>query len=232
LNGTIVAIFGIAAALGAGYPAGAKPDGKHHSQCAKASESEAKRSKLRARCKKAAKRNGTTTGTGIATGTATGIGTATGTGTGATTGTGTTGAGTGTTGVGTGTTGTGAGTTTGGKSADTTPPVFAGLQSAYYCHPGPVRLHERELAYFTLTWRAAIDDVSPGSQIVYEVYVAFAPGDEYFARATYETPPGVTEYRIPQLLPAEGTYFVVRARDQAGNEDHNTVERAGVNLCV
>jgi hypothetical protein len=34
-------------------------------------------------------------------------------------------------------------------------------------------------------------------------------------------------------LPTDVTfYFVVRARDQLGNRDSNTVEREGQNLCV
>ena len=34
-------------------------------------------------------------------------------------------------------------------------------------------------------------------------------------------------------LPADETfYFVVRARDRAGNRDSNPVERQGVNMCV
>jgi hypothetical protein len=35
------------------------------------------------------------------------------------------------------------------------------------------------------------------------------------------------------LLPTNTTYyFVVRARDRAGNRDANTIERMGVNICL
>lgn len=113
--------------------------------------------------------------------------------------------------------------------ADTTPPTFAGLQSAYYCHGGPVR--ENEPVSFGLTWKAATDDVTPSSQIVYDIYMASTSGGEDFSRPTWTTAPGVTEYKTPEL-PSEGTYFVVRARDQAGNEDQNKVEREGGNICL
>lgn len=55
LIGMIVAILGFAAALGVGYPAGAKPAKGHHTQCAKAGKSKAKRGKSRRKCKKAPK---------------------------------------------------------------------------------------------------------------------------------------------------------------------------------
>lgn len=56
-------------------------------------------------------------------------------------------------------------------------------------------------------------------------------GGEDFSHPTWTTPPGVTTYRTPDL-PSEGTYFVARARDEAGNEDQNKVEREGVNICL
>jgi len=114
------------------------------------------------------------------------------------------------------------------SSGDTTPPTFAGLQSAYACTPGPERMGET--TPYTLTWQAATDDVTPSSQIVYDVFVAHTSGGEDFSHPTWTTPPGVTTYTTPGL---PGTnYFVVRARDQAGNEDQNKVEREGVDPCV
>jgi hypothetical protein len=112
---------------------------------------------------------------------------------------------------------------------DTTPPTFSGLQSGYYCTGGPVR--PAETTPYTLTWQAATDDVTPSSQIVYDVFVSYTAGGENFSQPTWTTPPGVTTYRTPNL-PSEGTYFVVRARDQAGNEDQNKVEREGGNICL
>lgn len=61
LIGAIVATFGIAAPLGVGYPAGAKPAKGHHTHCAGAAKSKAKHAKRHAECKKAQKHpHGTT----------------------------------------------------------------------------------------------------------------------------------------------------------------------------
>jgi hypothetical protein len=116
-----------------------------------------------------------------------------------------------------------------GSGTDTVPPSFAGLQSAYACTPGPQR--PGETTPYTLTWQAATDDMTPSSEIVYDVFLASAPGNEDFSHPTWTTAPGVTSYKTPGL-PSHGTYyFVVRARDQAGNEDQNKVERRGSDPC-
>jgi hypothetical protein len=110
---------------------------------------------------------------------------------------------------------------------DTTPPVFAGLKSAFQCFPGPMRPDgQRPVG---LSWRAASDDVTPSSEIRYDIYMASTPGGEDFSRPNWTTR-GNTSFTTPSLPP--GRYFVVRARDQAGNEDHNTVERRAENPCV
>jgi hypothetical protein len=113
---------------------------------------------------------------------------------------------------------------------DTRPPVFTGLGSAFACTPGPQR--PGETTPFTLSWNSATDDVTPSSQIVYDVYVSTMAGAENFSKPTWTTPPGVTTFKTPGL-PSHGTFFfVVRARDQAGNEDQNRVERRGVDPCL
>jgi hypothetical protein len=116
------------------------------------------------------------------------------------------------------------------SGTDMTPPTFAGLQSASACTPGPIR--PGETTPYTLTWQAATDDVTPSSQIVYDVFLAYTSGDENFSQPTWTTPPGVTTYRTPDLPSGDSYYFVVRARDQAGNEDQNKVEREGVEPCL
>ena len=55
LTGTIVGIFGIAAALGVSYPAAATSAKGHHAPCAKASKSRVKHAKRGAKCRKARK---------------------------------------------------------------------------------------------------------------------------------------------------------------------------------
>jgi hypothetical protein len=113
--------------------------------------------------------------------------------------------------------------------ADTKPPSFAGLESAFACTPGPQR--PGETTPFTLTWQPAHDDRTPSSQIVYDVYLAASPGGEDFARPNWTTAPGATTFKTPGLASHGSFYFVVRARDAAGNEDRNTVEQRGVDPC-
>ena len=115
-------------------------------------------------------------------------------------------------------------------SKDHTPPTFAGLKSATTCIPGPIG-GGRTTSYH-LSWDPATDDVTPSSEIVYDVYQATTSGGENFATPTYTTPPGATSFDTPQLPTDKYFYFVVRARDQAGNRDSNLVEREGANLCV
>ena len=114
-------------------------------------------------------------------------------------------------------------------SPDRTPPKFAGLESATTCIPGPIG---GQSASYRLRWAMATDDVTPSNKIVYDIYQATMPGGEDFSSATYTTRRGDTTFTTPPL-PADTTfYFVVRARDRAGNRDSNQVERQGVNLCV
>jgi hypothetical protein len=111
-------------------------------------------------------------------------------------------------------------------------PQFAGLVSATTCSPRPISpaLVPRPSSY-TLTWAPATDPVTPSAQLVYEIFVATTPGAENYAAPTYTTPPGATSYTTP-LMQQQGTlYFVVRARNAAGREDSNTVERQGIVDC-
>ena len=116
------------------------------------------------------------------------------------------------------------------KRQDDIPPIFAGLTSATTCIPGPIG--GGKTASYTLRWDPATDNVSPVKKIVYDVYQAETSGGEDFSAPTYTTPAGATSFATPPLPTDKYFYFVVRARDQAGNRDANTVERAGQNLCV
>lgn len=111
----------------------------------------------------------------------------------------------------------------------TTGPTFAGLQSATTCSPGPIKVVPKDQR-FTLTWSAATDPVTPSSAIVYDVYYAAAAGGENFSTPSWTTQPGATTYNVA-IASSGAAYFVVRARDQAGLEDHNAVERVAVNMC-
>ena len=114
-------------------------------------------------------------------------------------------------------------------SPDRTPPTFAGLKSATTCIPGPIR---GQTASYHLSWDPATDNVTPSTKIVYDIYQATKSGGEDFASATYTTGRGATSFTTPPLPADELFYFVVRARDRAGNREANQVEGEGVNLCV
>ena len=127
-----------------------------------------------------------------------------------------------------------ASTVVGGAAAriaapDGTPPTFAGLSSATTCVPGPIG---GQSASYTLRWDAATDDVTPQRKIVYDIYQATTFGGADFSSPTYTARHGDTSFSTPPLPADESFYFVVRARDRAGNRDSNKVERQGVNLCV
>jgi hypothetical protein len=112
---------------------------------------------------------------------------------------------------------------------DRTPPTFAGLKSATTCVPGPI---DGQAASYQLSWDPATDDVTPSAQIVYDIYQATKAGGEDFSSPTYTVRHGATAFATPPLPADEFFYFVVRARDRAGNSDANRVEREGVNICV
>ena len=112
-------------------------------------------------------------------------------------------------------------------ATDTTPPSFAGLGSAVQCFPGPQTPGEQRPV--SLTWKPASDGQTASSQIRYDIYMATTSGGENFSSASWTTQ-GTTTFMTPDLPP--GRLFVVRARDAAGNEDHNTVERQAVNPCL
>jgi hypothetical protein len=123
-----------------------------------------------------------------------------------------------------------AGTTPTTTASDTAAPTFAGLQTAFACTPGPQR--PGETTPFRLSWQPASDNATPGSEIIYDVYLATTPGGESFSTPTWTTAPGATSFETPGL-PSHGSfYFVVRARDSAGNGDHNTTEIQGRDPCV
>jgi hypothetical protein len=117
------------------------------------------------------------------------------------------------------------------KVADRTPPVFAGLESATTCLPGPAGGTTRSSAY-NLKWSPASDTATSAGELVYDVFQTSVPGTETLSTPTYTTPPGATTFATPPLPDNQPYYFVVRARDRAGNPDANGVERLGANLCL
>jgi hypothetical protein len=118
----------------------------------------------------------------------------------------------------------------GAVRADRTPPAFAGLKSATTCIPGPVG--GDRTARYRLVWAVAKDDVTRAAGMIYDVYQAASAGGERFSKASYTTRRGATTFVTPPLPTTQTYYFVVRARDAAGNRDRNRRERPGVNLCL
>jgi hypothetical protein len=108
--------------------------------------------------------------------------------------------------------------------------VFAGLQSATTCIPGPIRTGES--TSYRLQWEPAKERGTRSERIVYNVYQSTKPGGEDLSKPTYTTAAGATSFETPKLPVEESFFFVVRARDPQGNEDSNTVEREGQNLCA
>jgi hypothetical protein len=118
----------------------------------------------------------------------------------------------------------------GAVRSDHTPPAFAGLKSATTCIPGPIG-GGRTTSY-RLAWAPARDNVTAPARIRYDVYQATAPGGERFSAPTYTSARGKTALTTPPLDTGKTYYFVVRARDAAGNRDRNRRERAAANLCL
>ncbi len=108
-------------------------------------------------------------------------------------------------------------------TAPLAPPTFAGLESATYCNGGPGSYPTS----YTLRWEPATD----GTTIVYDIFQATTSGGEDFSTPTYTTPAGATSFTTPVLPTDKPLFFVVRAVDQAGKSDLNTVERQGQNQC-
>ncbi|GEM_PF-1330165 len=98
--------------------------------------------------------------------------------------------------------------------ADTDPPAFAGAA-------GATAVSSAEI---DLTWNAATDNVTASSNIVYLIYLSTTSGGQDFQTPNYVTAPGATAYAVTGLNSSTTYYFVVRAKDEAGNVEQNTVE--------
>ena len=95
--------------------------------------------------------------------------------------------------------------------ADTTPPTFAGASGATDAGTGGA---------VTLTWAAASD---PSTPITYDIYWATTAGGENYATPNQTSSSG-TGATVTGLTNGTPYYFVVRAKDSAGNEESNAVE--------
>lgn len=103
---------------------------------------------------------------------------------------------------------------------DSTPPVFEGLKT----------IDNVTTTSADLSWTDAVDDKSPAKDIVYEVYQATSAGQQVFSTPGFITKAGVTKASLTGLTPGTTYYWVVRAKDKAGNKDTNTNEKSGATL--
>lgn len=102
-------------------------------------------------------------------------------------------------------------------SSDLEAPTFPGLSSA-----------TRFGTCVSLGWEVARDHATPSGEIVYDIHRATEPGRAISTTPIATTQPGITRYSFidPHQDSNLTYYFVVRARDQAGNRDTNTVEKS------
>jgi Carboxypeptidase regulatory-like domain/Fibronectin type III domain len=105
---------------------------------------------------------------------------------------------------------------------DTVPPVFSGLSD----------ITSIATTSLTLVWPPATDNVTPQTELQYLVYMAAVQGGENFSSPSYITTPGQTSFTVTGLNQNTTYYFVVRAKDERGNIDTNTVERSATTLSV
>jgi Fibronectin type III domain len=100
---------------------------------------------------------------------------------------------------------------------DSARPTFAGVESAGAGGSGEVKL----------SWTAAQDDHTGAAAMTYLVYMSETKGGEDYTKPALVTAPGASSAIVPRLdKPTKPRFFVVRARDAAGNVDANTVEKS------
>ncbi len=102
-------------------------------------------------------------------------------------------------------------------AVDNVRPTFAGIKTAT-----PV-----DVKSVKLTWLAATDDHSTGDKITYDIYRSSTKGGENYLSPPFYSVAGVTEITVA-TLPGATWYWVVRARDEAGNQSQNTEELAAL----
>src|SRR5262249_5136093 len=96
---------------------------------------------------------------------------------------------------------------------DTTPPTFDGSSVA-------AALDTPSTSAVKITWSQASDDQLAPNQIIYDVYQSSTPGGEDFSATPAAEVVGVTE-AIVNLTSRTTAYWIVRAKDSAGNDDGN-----------
>jgi len=103
-------------------------------------------------------------------------------------------------------------------TTDTTAPTFTGAATATPGNPATAP------GSIDLSWKEASDDKSAPSDITYLIYQATTANGESFSAPTYTAQAGATSFNVTGLMAGTKYYFVVRARDEAGNIDSNRAE--------
>ncbi|MDH5718008.1 MAG: NHL repeat-containing protein [Spirochaetia bacterium] len=101
-------------------------------------------------------------------------------------------------------------------TVDTTPPVFGGITYAK-----SISKYEVELG-----WAEASDTITTDSSfLVYDVFISTTSGVFDFSKPARTSPAGAVSISVDSLTHETMYYFVVRARDTAGNRDTNIIEK-------
>lgn len=98
---------------------------------------------------------------------------------------------------------------------DILPPEFGGLVSV-----------SMENEIYVLSWEAAADDTTDQTAIVYDVFESEKPGvANYDFTTPFISQTGATSIDVSGLNDLSRHFFIVRARDENGNADRNTIEQ-------
>lgn len=101
-------------------------------------------------------------------------------------------------------------------STDKSSPLFGGLVSATATSTTTI----------DLSWSPATDNVTPQNNIQYLIYMATSSGGQNFSSPSFTTSQGATTFTVPGLSPSTTYFFVIRAMDERGLIDSNTVEKS------
>jgi fibronectin type 3 domain-containing protein len=102
---------------------------------------------------------------------------------------------------------------------DTKPPQFDGL----------VLVSDATENSLTLYWGAAVDNLTPQKNIKYLIFRS-ETSQSYNFEKPIATVVGELKYTDKNLEMGKTYYYVVRAQDEAGNTDKNTIEKSGTTI--
>lgn len=104
------------------------------------------------------------------------------------------------------------------QMSDNIPPKFDGLSSITLNFPESVKL----------SWLPAQDNVTAENKIVYLICMSEEGGECLSNFRDRFSVTGVLSYNVTGLVPGKRYFFVVRAKDEEGNVDNNSVEKSVV----